>query len=811
MSILHKVSRSSFFQLTVFLLMLGSVIALTVFVDKVLAGEESNAPADALFMVSQQNADSPKLFDLASVLRNQSSASVAGIREQEINIRFDDVDFDASPKLSLPLLDGMSYEAVQNDREGFERFDSDEFTWRGKIIGNKDFKGDVVFSVKGRAMSGLIYSPTAVYEIVPQADFKHLLVELDHNRFPACGGAIPVENTLAESNISSRGADIDSPIADDGSQIDVLVTYTALLRQTLGGTTQAQAFAQQAIASTNTAYINSDITMRLRLVGTLEVSYNEAAGTLSAALPWSRNDPETAATRNILQADMVSIIIQNASDACGIGYLMTNVGPAFESSAFSAASRSCAVGNLTFAHELGHNQGAHHNPENAGTAAFPYAYGHYVNASFRTVMSYVNQCANGCSRVPYFSNPAISFNGSPTGIADQRDNHRTLNNTALTVAQFRDGLPTTLTPTNTPTPTNTATPTATSTITATTTNTTTPTPTSTGTPSIRGTVTYGNAAVPPKFISNVSITGSGAPNVFATTTTPGANAGQYTLTGFGSGSYTVSLSKNTGQNSVTSNDAARVAQHVAGVLTFNTDNQRVAADASANNTISSNDAALIAAYAAGLGTPIGIANQWRFYVSPGPTFPVGPSATFRTYSSVTGNLIGEDYVGLLIGDVTGNWTPGSARAADAGQKPDERASKNAISVELSEAESGLYSNVILPLNVKGIANKDVISYEFDLRYDPGVIQPLADVVDVTGTASRGLTVVTNTLEPGLLRVVAYGPLPIDRDGVLLNLRFSAVGSSQSVSPLSFERIMFNEGDPQVIVIGGNILSLVGSN
>jgi hypothetical protein len=64
--------------------------------------------------------------------------------------------------------------------------------------------------------------------------------------------------------------------------------------------------------------------------------------------------------------------------------------------------------------------------------------------------------------------------------------------------------------------------------------------------------------------------------------------------------------------------------------------------------------------------------------------------------------------------------------------------------------------------------------------------------------------VTNAIEPGLLRVVVYGPLPIDENGVLLNLRFTAVGSPGSVSPLSWERMMFNEGDPQVIASDGSV-------
>ena len=47
---------------------------------------------------------------------------------------------------------------------------------------------------------------------------------------------------------------------------------------------------------------------------------------------------------------------------------------------------------------------------------YPYGFGHYVNGSYRTVMSYVDPCTGGCTRRPYFSNPEVIFNGAPTGI-----------------------------------------------------------------------------------------------------------------------------------------------------------------------------------------------------------------------------------------------------------------------------------------------------------------------------------------------------------------------------------------------------------
>ena len=102
--------------------------------------------------------------------------------------------------------------------------------------------------------------------------------------------------------------------------------------------------------------------------------------------------------------------------------------------------------------------------------------------------------------------------------------------------------------------------------------------------------------------------------------------------------------------------------------------------------------------------------------------------------------------------------------------------------------------IIIPVSAKGVANSGVISYEFDLRYDPTVIQPMASPVDVKDTISRGLAFVANTDVPGLLRVVMYGPLPIDSDGVFLKFRFTAIGKGGSTSSLTFERIMFNEGE-----------------
>lgn len=182
----------------------------------------------------------------------------------------------------------------------------------------------------------------------------------------------------------------------------------------------------------------------------------------------------------------------------------------------------------------------------------------------------------------------------------------------------------------TPTPSNTST------------NTPTNTPTATPPAQISGTVTYGNAIGSPstRFVSNVLLSGIGSSNVFATTAFPD---GTYSLSGFGSGSYTVTPSKTGGVNgSITSFDAARIAQHAAGISTL-TGNQLIVADVSGNGMVSSFDAAQVARSAAGLSGS-GSAGEWRFV-------PAN-----RMYASVSVNITGEDFIALLMGEVSGNWT-----------------------------------------------------------------------------------------------------------------------------------------------------------
>lgn len=242
----------------------------------------------------------------------------------------------------------------------------------------------------------------------------------------------------------------DAPlIVEDGYTIvDVMILYTPAARANAGSATAMRAAIQAYVATANRCYSNSDIDVRMRLVGTAEVSYTESTSSMSTDLSWVANNATVAAMRTARGADIVTLIRRGGvGGAAGVGYL-GNVSSGFASSAFNVVADDWADTNLSFPHEVGHNFGCHHDHNNGSGASRAFAYGHRFTPSngieYRTVMAY----APG-TRIAYFSNPSISYLGTATGVsgtgATAADNALMHETSAGVTAAFRNRATATLT------------------------------------------------------------------------------------------------------------------------------------------------------------------------------------------------------------------------------------------------------------------------------------------------------------------------------------------------------------------------------
>ena len=312
---------------------------------------------------------------------------------------------------------------------------SGSLTIQGHVPGDAFSK--VTMILKDSAVAGQIETQNGVYRIRYIQDGWHWIEQIKADGFPPAGEPIRITN-VTSSDTSPTTAQ------DDGTQIDVLVAYTATARAAAGGTTAIENEIDLAESLANTTFSNSGVVPRIRIVSKVEVTYSETGFSFSTALNDAANGNITNlhTFRDQFGADQVTLLVEGDNSLCGLAFLQTSVSSSFASNAYSVVQRNC-ITNQTFTHELAHNMGARHDRAEDNVDGSPFTYNHgYADATnnFRTVMATQTECAT-CPRVQYMSNPDVTVNGAPAGIAEGQslaaDNRKTLNQTASTVANFR--------------------------------------------------------------------------------------------------------------------------------------------------------------------------------------------------------------------------------------------------------------------------------------------------------------------------------------------------------------------------------------
>lgn len=386
--------------------------------------------------------------------RSLTDARVLRSRFVELNRESLMSAVDARRRVVLNLFDDARWNV--EEIKGYWSRDKSTFLWHGRIESME--RGFVVIGITGDIASAQIHTDLGdEYQIRWVAGTLHTIQQVDPDAPFAREDtvAVPASELAPDKDPERLAAEAPRNAAGD-TVVDLLVAYTPAARDAAGGDSAIRNSIQTTVASANQAFTNSGVQIEFSLVHMMLVNYDEAGGDVTTALAPLRNTndgvmDEVHAARNTYGADLVSLWIQGSAGGpwggtVGYGYqLASPVSTSFAPWAFNTVERYWAP-SLTMAHELGHNMGAQHDRANSSNAgAYSYSYG-YQNAvlgsAFRTIMAY--QCAAmNCPKIPYWSNPVVSYNGTPTGIASNQsnsaDNAQTLNNTRATVANFRAG------------------------------------------------------------------------------------------------------------------------------------------------------------------------------------------------------------------------------------------------------------------------------------------------------------------------------------------------------------------------------------
>lgn len=267
----------------------------------------------------------------------------------------------------------------------------------------------------------------------------HVLRQFNEDLLPDCG--------TEDADQDSDGGGEDAPEReDDGTVFDLMVIYTAAVKEALGGQAGVESRILDSYRAGNRILGNSKLTQRLNLVHMEELpNYRESGGLGGYYTMLAELVAGTAAgleqlhtRRNEKYADIVTLLVTNPA----LGGL-ANVPPKnptrrWGSRAYNVVNYRVAVSTYTMFHEIAHNCGCCH--ETGCNHAPSYARGHWFEVGgsvLKTVM--VRKSVNGC-RTQYLSNPKVIYPGSNPPVetgTKQRNNARVIRENARVIANFR--------------------------------------------------------------------------------------------------------------------------------------------------------------------------------------------------------------------------------------------------------------------------------------------------------------------------------------------------------------------------------------
>jgi len=260
--------------------------------------------------------------------------------------------------------------------------------------------------------------------------------------------------------------------------------------------------------------------------------------------------------------------------------------------------------------------------------------------------------------------------------------------------------------------------------------------------------------------------------------------GEYQFTGISPGIYYSWCEKSNQLGGLSSMDASRIARYGIGLIDFSAA-QIIAADATQNSYVSPTDASRVARYGIGLIDSLNNSNTNWVFVSDSLNSnnwpPINYSST-QFYDPLECNHFDENFTGIRLGDVTGNWT---------GVKGKSEKLNKEITAVLPHSEVQPLDTITVAVDV--FAMQDMEGMDIKIGFDEQIVDAVDATLDggILENEDFGFQVNTNNNNEIILWIYTLGS-PYTGGGTVANLKFLAHGSVGDSTALTFTQFMFNE-------------------
>ena len=450
---------------------------------------------------------------VAAFVQSHATAEVLEEREE---FRHEIIEWERENVTRLSLQPGTTFELPWFAKQTLAAYTKD-VAKSGEVVNVfanlAEGEGSVVLTIGKKGVTASINTDGGSYRLHTLADGKHELAQIDVDTMMPdrddtdAPRGVPYKSfTESEkNNPDGIGSEPDNDWADDDRELEgktriedyEIRRYGPKLSKTridlaIGVTPDVvewyedQGYAndlyteiEHMVAKANSAFDDSNVYVRLRLIGARVASYAVVDPSSLTQDLINLQDQSTVglqqlhAIRDQWGADLLALLVMNGNEsscsgntgrACGravttrrIGSATDNPGSDFWNTTYERYGVTImhtppAFNALTFAHEIGHTIGAHHDHDtfaiqnSVATADF-FARGWVLlGPKKRTIMAYRTRCKNlgfNCSIIPYFSNPDLTYMGAPlgswnpTGTTHPAHNAKAINRMAWTVSKFR--------------------------------------------------------------------------------------------------------------------------------------------------------------------------------------------------------------------------------------------------------------------------------------------------------------------------------------------------------------------------------------